>query len=313
MELGSSASEQDDDQDDAEAIEEDEPEEDEEELAAVPGLAPSPPPPAAPVVEETPLAFAPRGIGARGGRGGIGARPGGGIGSGRAGIGGRGLGAGADSVSSAPPVFASATSASTIPLGGTSTFNPSSFAPAASTSGADSPMAGAATPRLGLGASSGGGGAGIGSPGVGKVGIGARPAQSLIDSLKERLAAEEQVASPSPSSASASPSPAPENSVDAAPPRERRSFLPTAAPEGSHLAPKKISKKEQQHFAQLESSGSLGLKMLQKMGWKSGTGLGVNEQGIVTPIGEGQKLRKKGAGIASGERSAGSLAEAARM
>lgn len=314
MELDSSTSEQEDEQDDAEPIEEDEPE-DEEDLAAVPGLAPSPPPPAAPVVEETPLAFAPRGIGARGVRGGIGARPGGGIGSGRAGIGGRGLGAGAGSASSAAPVFASATSASTIPLGGTSTFNPSSsFAPATSNTGADSPMAGAATPRFGLGASSGGGGAGIGSPGVGKGGIGARPAQSLVDSLKERLAAEEQAASPSPSSPSASPSPAPETSAaEAAPPRERRSFLPTATPQGSHLAPKKISKKEQQHFAQLESSGSLGLKMLQKMGWKSGTGLGVNEQGIVTPIGEGQKLRKKGAGIASGERSAGSLAEAARM
>ncbi|KAK4698524.1 tuftelin-interacting protein 11, partial [Phenoliferia sp. Uapishka_3] len=49
------------------------------------------------------------------------------------------------------------------------------------------------------------------------------------------------------------------------------------------------------------------------MGWKSGSGLGADNQGIVTPIGEGQKLRKKGAGISKGERSAGSIAEAARM
>jgi tuftelin-interacting protein 11 len=98
-------------------------------------------------------------------------------------------------------------------------------------------------------------------------------------------------------------------------PRERRSFLPTATtqPGSASFVPKKISKKEQQHFAKLESSGSLGLKMLQKMGWKSGTGLGANEQGIVTPIGEGQKVRDRGKGLSSGERSAGAILEAARM
>lgn len=276
-------------------------EEEDEQLAPIPGLgrSPSPAPPIVVEPEPTPPAFAPRGLGARGGigaRAGIGGGSGGGIGSGRA-----GLGSGAaprPSASTSGPMFASATAASSMPLGGVG---------APSASGAESPMAGAATPRTGLGAEaggSGGGGGGIGSPGVGRGGIGARPAQSLVDSLREKLAAEEQAASPT---SSTSPSPAPED-----PPRERRSFLPstTAAAPG---VPKKISKKEQQHFAQLASSGSLGLKMLQKMGWKSGTGLGVNEQGIVTPIGEGQKLRKKGAGIASGERSAGSLAEAARM
>jgi tuftelin-interacting protein 11 len=76
--------------------------------------------------------------------------------------------------------------------------------------------------------------------------------------------------------------------------------------------PPKISAKEAQHFAQLASKGDLGLRMLEKMGWKSGTGLGANQQGIVTPIGEGTKMRKQGAGISKGERSAGSIAEERR-
>lgn len=276
-----------------------------EDLAPVPGLAQSPAP--EPVNERiepepAPLAFAPRGLGSGRGRGG------GGIGS-RAGIGGGGAGIGSRSAatsSGSMPIFASATSASTMPLGGNGS-------PAATTSdptGTQSPMEGASTPRAGLGAGIGAGKAQTG-------GIGARP--SLADSLRQRLAAQQAtVQEPTAPSVDSSPSSSarmsPEPTQLEQPSRERRSFLPTGtASSAAPQVPKKISKKEQQHFAKLESSGSLGLRMLQKMGYKTGTGLGANEQGIVTPIGEGQKVRERGKGISSGERSAGALAEAARM
>lgn len=281
-----------------------------EDLAPVPGLAPSPPPNVVPepdIAPSTPLAFAPRGIGSRG-------RGGAGIGS-RAGIGG-GAGIGARSSSSAAPAFASATSASMMSLGGVGVAKPTIDAVP---SGSQSPMTDASTPRIGLGA-------GIGATRAAGGGIGSRP--SLADSLRDRLAAQQTTfgADLSPSSMQSSPSssagasPVPEamstNTTEQQTiPRERRSFLPTASTQagGTSFVPKKISKKEQQHFAKLESSGSLGLKMLQKMGWKNGSGLGANEQGIVTPVGEGQKVRERGKGLSSGERSAGAIAEAARM
>ncbi|KAG7094056.1 hypothetical protein E1B28_007675 [Marasmius oreades] len=55
-----------------------------------------------------------------------------------------------------------------------------------------------------------------------------------------------------------------------------------------------LSHSDQMQFAKV--SGSFGARMLEKMGWKSGTGLGVSGEGIVTPV--ESKLRPERAGIA---------------
>lgn len=55
-----------------------------------------------------------------------------------------------------------------------------------------------------------------------------------------------------------------------------------------------LSLSEQVHFSKL--SGSFGSRMLSKMGWQAGTGLGTEGAGIVTPV--ESKLRPKGMGIA---------------
>ncbi|QRV88943.1 Tuftelin-interacting protein 11 [Ceratobasidium sp. AG-Ba] len=74
--------------------------------------------------------------------------------------------------------------------------------------------------------------------------------------------------------------------------RPQRSFVRTEAPK---FMPKvELSATERQHFAKI--SGGFGARMLSKMGWEAGTGLGVTREGIVTPI--ESKLRPQKAGIA---------------
>lgn len=71
----------------------------------------------------------------------------------------------------------------------------------------------------------------------------------------------------------------------------QRSFVRDATP-SKPVAP--MSAEELAHFGKLQ--GSFGARMLSKMGWHAGTGLGTTGEGIVTPI--ESKLRPQKMGIA---------------
>ena len=95
--------------------------------------------------------------------------------------------------------------------------------------------------------------------------------------------------------------------------RTQRSFVrdDTDSAGSSRSATPNISAQERAHFNKLE--GSFGARMLSKMGWVSGSGLGVSGEGRVVPV--ETKVRKKGMGIAFGgfsERTDQEKAEARR-
>ncbi|KAA1469025.1 TFP11-domain-containing protein [Dentipellis sp. KUC8613] len=128
---------------------------------------------------------------------------------------------------------------------------------------------------------------------------------------------------PAANSESPAPSPAPVPARSASIPndlpsafgasRPQRSFVrDNAASAGtSRAATPTLSAAEQRHFSKLQ--GSFGARMLQKMGWQAGTGLGASGEGIVAPV--ESKLRPKNMGIAFkgfDERTSQSKAEARR-
>lgn len=79
--------------------------------------------------------------------------------------------------------------------------------------------------------------------------------------------------------------------------RPQRSFVRSDTGPGSNTperAATPLSASDAVHFSKL--SGSFGARMLSKMGWAAGAGLGTGGQGIVTPV--ESKLRPKGMGIA---------------
>ena len=95
--------------------------------------------------------------------------------------------------------------------------------------------------------------------------------------------------------------------------RTQRSFVrdDTDSAGSTRSATPNISTQERVHFNKLE--GSYGARMLAKMGWVSGTGLGTSGEGRVVPV--ETKVRKKGMGIAFGgfsERTEQEKAEARR-
>lgn len=70
------------------------------------------------------------------------------------------------------------------------------------------------------------------------------------------------------------------------------SFVRDASP--APRAPAPLTAEDQAHFSKL--SGSFGARMLAKMGWQAGTGLGATGEGIVTPV--ETKMRPQRSGIA---------------
>lgn len=74
--------------------------------------------------------------------------------------------------------------------------------------------------------------------------------------------------------------------------RGQRSFVRDAHPSAKPAIP--LSAAEMTHFNKLQ--GSFGARMLSKMGWQAGAGLGTTGEGIVTPI--ESKLRPQKMGIA---------------
>lgn len=91
--------------------------------------------------------------------------------------------------------------------------------------------------------------------------------------------------------------------------RQQRSFVREKEVPKRTATP--LSAQERMHFNKLQ--GSFGARMLSKMGWEAGTGLGTERTGIVTPI--ESKLRPKNMGIAYkgfGEKTDQSKAEARR-
>lgn len=99
--------------------------------------------------------------------------------------------------------------------------------------------------------------------------------------------------------------------------RQPKSFLtPLASQSPGTSSPKPatvLSAEERRHFAKLETAGGRGFKLLSKMGWNTGTGLGASNEGRVNPVDQVQ--RPKGMGIGhSGfkEKSKQSVVEARR-
>lgn len=93
------------------------------------------------------------------------------------------------------------------------------------------------------------------------------------------------------SSGSGSAFPAPQGLPSTFGSQSQRSFV---RDETSAKTSVPLSAAEQAHFNKLQ--GTFGARMLAKMGWQAGTGLGVTGDGIVAPV--ESKLRPKKAGIA---------------
>lgn len=164
-------------------------------------------------------------------------------------------------------------------------------------------------------------------PRFGGLGLGAsmsRPPTTFSGFTRSGIGASRPaaVSIPATPSPAPSPSPAPPAPEDTTIPsnlpsafggssRPQRAFIRKGTPSAPPPPRPNLSASESAHFRKIESS--FGARMLAKMGWEAGTGLGAEARGIVVPI--ETKLRPKNMGIAFkgfGERTAQSKAEARR-
>ncbi|KAI0352110.1 TFP11-domain-containing protein [Trametes cingulata] len=146
---------------------------------------------------------------------------------------------------------------------------------------------------LGLGAGKGGIGSNKGGIGSSKAGIGSASAPTSFQ--RGGIGSSKPVAPES----SPSPSPAPAIAEDFptafGAPRPQRAFLRKAdTSTGTSRSATPLTAAERQHFGKISST--FGARMLEKMGWQAGSGLGATGEGIVTPV--ESKLRPKGMGLA---------------
>jgi tuftelin-interacting protein 11 len=74
--------------------------------------------------------------------------------------------------------------------------------------------------------------------------------------------------------------------------RAQRSFVRDAGNAAGKTPPVPLAPAELAHFGKLQ--GTFGARMLSKMGWQTGAGLGVTGEGIVTPIDQKQRPGKIG-------------------
>ncbi|KAI0079346.1 TFP11-domain-containing protein [Panus rudis PR-1116 ss-1] len=193
-------------------------------------------------------------------------------------------------------------------IGSKSTSEPSNGFVGFSKGGIGSGAGGIGSSKGGIGSGKGGIGSGKGGIGSGNGGIGSAFRPSTTTSTSE---------TPPPSTSrprSPSPSPPlPENLPSAfGRSRPQRSFLrDDTGSDSQRRSATPLSAQERAHFSKL--SGSFGARMLEKMGWQAGMGLGTSGEGIVTPV--ESKLRPKGMGLAFKgftEKTAQSKAEARR-
>lgn len=128
-------------------------------------------------------------------------------------------------------------------------------------------------------------------------GIGSKSASvftafATSSTISETLATESAVPKNESVSSSAAATPPLEHDIPTAfGNRTQRSFVRESRPVKT---PAVLTEKERTHFSKLQ--GSFGAKMLAKMGWELGTGLGMTGEGIVNPV--ESKLRPQKMGIA---------------